>query len=155
METRNKNPFFAASICCGVFAILTISALVPSIFFGSFAIIFAILSKGKEPHFTKGNGMSLILGIASVTISLVCIFIPVYKYNTDSEYHATVNKEYQDIMGISLDDFIQLVDRVADGDQEAVEEYNKLQNKLFFRETATPSEFLFNNTNVSDTASDI
>jgi hypothetical protein len=101
-------------------AIFGIAAIFSTLFFpiimplalGSIAIVLAILSKGKQPSFTKGAKRAFITGIVAICLNLSMLVITIcglYVFYTNPSARASINHMSEQIYGYSLDDMLQQI----------------------------------------------
>ena len=101
------NIFSVLSFIFGMMAVFSISTLIFSIGLGALAVIFATLSKGYEKRLNPVSRNGFILGLSSLIISLVICFSAVYLYTNNQEYHDKFNQLYEQLYGVSFDEYSQ------------------------------------------------
>lgn len=128
MEQRNNtNTFATISLIFGILAFLSLLTVVLPYVFGSLAIIFAILSKGSSLKMDS-------LAKTAVTISLCGILLitalagnTVYRLNTDEEYRANISAEFEKIYGMSLEEYMEMLERTYQTGEVPEEWYEQLE----------------------------
>lgn len=122
----NKTFEIAAFVFGGI-AILSVTTMFISIFAGSLAVIFAILSKGSNTKMPAKGKVGFLIGIFSIIASFVLIAGTIYLVFFNQEYRNVINKEYEAVYGITFDEYLDIMKAVATG--EADEE---MLNKIPF-----------------------
>jgi uncharacterized membrane protein YgcG len=62
------NAMTAASVVCGVLALVTCYLIFTAFLFGSLAVLFAVLAKGKNRRITRSARIGQVLGIISIAV---------------------------------------------------------------------------------------
>ncbi len=105
--------FATASLVFGILALLstfTMTVALP-VFFGSMAVILGILSRGKQTIWPNNALAGVIVGVCTVVINIALGVGSVYLFfsNTDlqAQYWDMVNESYEQITGMTLDEFLE------------------------------------------------
>ena len=101
------NIFSVLSFVFGIIAVFSISTLIFSIGLGSLAVIFAVISKGYEKRLNPVSRNGFILGLSSLLVSLLICISSVYLYTCNQEYHDRFNQLYEQLYGMSLEEYTQ------------------------------------------------
>lgn len=104
--TSNMNSFAKASLLLAFVSIMLANTIVFPVMFGSLSIIFAVLSKESEKQMSKPMVATVALSSISMVIAVAYLGYGVYMYKNDPEFRANINQQYQDIYGVSLDEYL-------------------------------------------------
>lgn len=80
-----------------------------SVFPGVFAIIFAILAKGRSEQFTGNNKFSVAMGVFGIIVGISTTIYYIYLILTDPSYMQQLNDLYLQLYGISFEDMLEEV----------------------------------------------
>lgn len=100
------NIFTIFASICGLLAVLSATTVFFGLFFGSLAVIFAILAKGRRTKMDRISRNAFIFGILAIVTSIVVVISTAYLYLHDKEYHDSVNGVYEKIYGEDVDAFM-------------------------------------------------
>lgn len=107
IKSVKLNIFSLLAFIFGIIAVFSISTLIFSIGSGALAVIFATISKGYEKRLNPVSRNGFILGIASIIISLFICISAIYLYTNNQEYHDSFNQLYEQLYGISFEEYTQ------------------------------------------------
>ena len=109
INSYSIRSFATAALICGLLSIFTFFTGLLPIFFGSLAIVFAVLSRREDRPFPSASwwGMAaafigLFMGLLITYYAVVNIVIPMM---TDPEFYQEMKTLYQNTYGINLDDY--------------------------------------------------
>lgn len=98
------NSFLAASATCALFAFLTECFLPLSMVFASLAILFAVLSKGKQLKMHSFAKMSVGLAIFSMVFSASILAFSIWTVFTVPSERERFNQTYKQMYGTTFDE---------------------------------------------------
>lgn len=124
MNVTKNNTFFILAIICTAMAVFSLTTAIFPIFFGSLAIIFAVLSKGNDLRMNRITKYTVIVSILSIIGSFALVGGTAYLLVTNEEYRVEVSKAYEEIYGISLEEYTQMIKQAWETG-ELPEEYLK------------------------------
>ncbi|MDE6686393.1 MAG: hypothetical protein K2K17_03665 [Lachnospiraceae bacterium] len=111
MEARN-NTFTILSLIFGILTFLTLLSVIFPFFFGSLSIIFAILSKGSSLKMNSLAKTAVALSLSGIILITALAGGTTYRLMTDEEYRAAVSTEFERINGITLEEYMDLLEEV-------------------------------------------
>ncbi len=94
-----------------IFSTLFLPIVLP-LALGSIAVVLAILSKGKEPSFTKGARRAFATGILAIVLNLSILAATccgLYIFFTNPSARSEINRLSEQIYGASFDDMLQQI----------------------------------------------
>lgn len=109
MEERN-NTFAILSLIFGILTFLTLLTVIFPFFFGSLSIIFAILSKGSSLKMNSLAKSAVTLSLSGIILITALTGGTMYRLMTDEEYRAAVSAEFERINGITLEEYMDLLE---------------------------------------------
>ncbi|HPF29770.1 MAG TPA: hypothetical protein PLZ77_06665 [Lachnospiraceae bacterium] len=101
--------FSMLALLFGVISLITITTVIFPIFFGSLAVIFAVLSKTEDCKMSSPAKIGSIASLASIVIAILMMVTVLYLINNDTEYHDQFNNYFQQIYGITFDEYWHLM----------------------------------------------
>lgn len=101
------NVFLAASATCALFAFLTECFLPISMVFASLAILFAVLSKGKQLKMHSYAKMSVGIAIFSMVFGVSILAFSIWTVFTVPDERERFNQTYEQMYGITFDEALQ------------------------------------------------
>ncbi|MBD5541487.1 MAG: hypothetical protein HDR00_09930 [Lachnospiraceae bacterium] len=101
------NSFLAASATCALFAFLTECFLPLSMIFASLAILFAVLSKGKQLKMHSFAKMSVGIAIFSMVFSVSILAFSIWTVFTVPGERERFNQTYKQMYGITFDEALE------------------------------------------------
>ena len=105
-QVRKTNGMELAALIMSALAVLTIVTGVGPVFFGGMAVLFAILSKGREKKF-KGAAMpSIIVSVLSIGAGIVLLISALYTVQNDPKMRATLDQSFEQMYGVDYDGFV-------------------------------------------------
>ncbi|MDE6744693.1 MAG: hypothetical protein K2J95_12505 [Lachnospiraceae bacterium] len=111
MEERN-NTFTILSLIFGILTFLTLLSVIFPFFFGSLSIIFAVLSKGSSLKMNSLAKTAVALSLSGIILITALVGGTTYRLMTDEEYRAAVSAEFERINGITLEEYMDLLEEV-------------------------------------------
>lgn len=102
------NGFGMASILLSTIALFSVTTIVIPLVAGSLAIIFAILSKGRELQMTRPIQRSFVISIVSIVCAVAIIIGITYMFFYNPEYHDYLNQSFMEIYGMSIEEYLGL-----------------------------------------------
>lgn len=109
MEERN-NTFAILSLIFGILTFLTLFTVIFPFFFGSLSIIFAVLSKGSSLRMNSLAKSAVTLSLSGIILITALTGGTMYRLMTDEEYRAAVSAEFERINGITLEEYMDLLE---------------------------------------------
>lgn len=109
MEER-KNTFAILSLMFGILTFLTLFTVIFPFFFGSLSIIFAVLSKGSSLKMNSLAKSAVTLSLSGIILITALTGGTMYRLMTDEEYRAAVSAEFERINGITLEEYMDLLE---------------------------------------------
>ncbi len=107
------NGFSVAAIILAGVSILTFMTIIIPIFTGSLAVLFAILSKGKDLKMNRIAKRAAIFGAAAACGAVLSFGVNYYKIMTDpdlrEQYQTELNSTFERMYGISYDEMMQQI----------------------------------------------
>lgn len=101
------NSFLAASVTCALFAFLTECFLPLSMVFASLAILFAVLSKGKQLKMHSFAKTSVGIAIFSMVFSVSILAYSIWIVFTVPSERERFNQTYEQMYGITFDEALE------------------------------------------------
>ncbi len=102
---RQRNGMTGAAVLMAVLAVFSFVTVVGPMFFGSLAVIFAILSKGGKPRMQGSALGSSIVGGGGALLSLVLTVMLVWRFTTDPNMKKELDNAFQMMYGVDYDGF--------------------------------------------------
>ena len=102
---RQSNGMMAAALVMAGAAVISILSCVGPLFFGSLAILFAILSKGKEPKMKPSAIGSIVLSLLSIFAGAALLFMTIRAVQTDPAARAQLDGAFEMMYGVDYDEF--------------------------------------------------
>jgi hypothetical protein len=93
------------ALILAVFAMLTLMTGIFPIFFGSLALLFAILGKGNNLRMDAGGKITTTLATICIVLGIVVTAVNIYAIKHDPEAKAAVNNTFQQIYGVDFDTY--------------------------------------------------
>lgn len=103
---NNANTFSKFSIVLGVCSLILASSVMFGVVTGGMAIIFAVLSKGKELKMEKTSKIGMYVGLVGMLASIAVAANTVYMYKTDARYRKEINDEFEKAYGKTINEYI-------------------------------------------------
>lgn len=100
----SRNSFLMASLICSVLSLMSSCFIIGSMFFAAMAIVFAVLSKGKELKMHIIGKSSVFIAVASLVFSLFLTTISVYSVMSDPVTRQEFYQQYEDMTGTSFEE---------------------------------------------------
>ncbi len=105
-QVRKTNGMEIAALFMAVLSVLTIVTGIGPVFFGSMALIFAILSKGRDKKF-KGTALpSIIVSVISVVAGIVFTITALYTIQNDPNMRTALDKNFESMYGVDYEGFV-------------------------------------------------
>lgn len=111
MEQRN-NTFTILSLIFGILTFLSLPTVIFPFFFGSLAIIFAILSKGSSFKMDSMAKTAVTLSLSGILLVTALTGTTAYRLITDEEYRAEVSAEFERVNGMTLEEYTEMIDEI-------------------------------------------
>lgn len=128
MEQRNNtNTFAAISLIFGILTFLSLLTVVLPYVFGSLAIIFAILSKGSSLKMDSLAKTAVTISLSGILLITAFAGNTVYRLNTDEEYRANISAEFEKIYGMSLEEYMEMLEETYRTGEVPEEWYEQLE----------------------------
>jgi predicted membrane protein len=103
-EQISSNGFLIASVICSILSLMSCCIIFGSMIFAAMAIVFAILSKGKELKMHWMGKLSIFIAIASLVLSTILTAVSIYSVMSDPEMRQEFYQQYEQMTGISFED---------------------------------------------------
>lgn len=128
MEQRNNTNIFATiSLIFGILTFLSLLTVVLPYVFGSLAIIFAILSKGSSLKMDSLAKTAVTISLSGILLITAFAGNTVYRLNTDEEYRANISAEFEKIYGMSLEEYMEMLEETYRTGEVPEEWYEQLE----------------------------
>lgn len=101
---QGANSFLAASATCALFAFLSECFLPLSMVFASLAILFAVLSKGKQLKMHSFAKMSVGIAVFSLVFGASILAFSIWTVFTVPEERERFNQTYEKVYGVTFDE---------------------------------------------------
>ena len=108
-EPPQKNAMATASMIMGILTIVTTimcTVYIPFITCG-LAILFAILSKGKNRNMSGSAVTGTATGIGGLILNILLIVMVWYMYTNVPDVHNQANEMFEQRYGVSIDEFFE------------------------------------------------
>lgn len=105
VPARNNN-FVLLSLVMGILSIVTCAIVIPSFVFGGLAILFALLSRGKDVKFPSGSRAGIVTGTLGIIFATCLGVFSIYTVMTNPEYHQLLNDTSKQMYGITFDEML-------------------------------------------------
>lgn len=100
----SRNSFLMASLICAVLSLMTSCFILGTMFFGALAILFAVLSKGKEMKMNLVGKSCVFIAVCSLAFSLLLTAVSVYGVMSDPKARQEFYDQYEQMTGTSFED---------------------------------------------------
>ena len=120
------NSMTVLALIFAVIAALTILTGIFPVFFGSLAILFAILSKGSNLKMDASGKISTTIATLSIVLGIVITGVTMYKVTYDPEMKNMVNDAFEQVYGVSFDEYMEQMQRFYENPNEPPEFLNNL-----------------------------
>ncbi len=100
------NLFTIAALICTMLAFLMVLTGLMPIFFGSFAIIFAVLSKGKEMKMNRLARSAVSGSIISILLGIVLTVAAVYTIISDPKAREIYDQTFEQNTGMTIEEYL-------------------------------------------------
>ena len=108
----NANSFLLVSAVCTMLAFITECSLPICMVFVSLAILFAVLSKGKQLKMHSFAKLSIGISIFSLVFSLSVTFLSFYSVLTDPAKREAFNQIYEEMYGVTFDEALDEIQQL-------------------------------------------
>lgn len=108
----NANSFLMASFICTMLAFITECSLPICMVFASLAVLFAVLSKGKQLKMHSFAKMSIGISVFSLVLSFTVTFSAFYSVLTDPAKRESFNQIYEEMYGITFDEALDEIQQL-------------------------------------------
>ncbi len=115
------NSMTVLALIFAVIAALTILTGLFPVFFGSLAILFAILSKGSNLKMDSSGKISITIATLSMILGIVLTGVTMYKVTYDPEMKNMVNDAFEQVYGVSFDEYMEQMQRFYENPNEPPE----------------------------------
>ena len=99
------NSMSVVSLILAIVAALSILTGIFPIFFGSLAILFAILGKGNNIRMDKGGRITTAIATVSVIAGLIVTGSTIYEIKYDPEARKALNTTFEQMYGVTFDEY--------------------------------------------------
>jgi hypothetical protein len=100
----SRNGFLIASVICSFLSLMSCCFIFGSMICAAMAIVFAILSKGKELKMHWMGKVSIGIATASLVLSTILTTLSVYSVMSDPEMRQEFYQQYEQMTGVSFED---------------------------------------------------
>ncbi len=111
MEQQN-NTFTILSMIFGILTFISFPTVIFPYFFGSLAIIFAILSKGSSFKMTSLAKTAVTLSVSGIILITALAGVTTYQLFTNEEYFAEVSAEFEKVNGMTLEEYTNMLEEI-------------------------------------------
>lgn len=105
VPARNNN-FVLLSLIMGILSLCTCALIIPPFIFGGLAILFALLSRGKDTNFPKQSLAGIATGALGLILAVCLGAFSIYTLMTNPEYHQLLNDTSKQMYGITFDEIL-------------------------------------------------
>lgn len=96
----------------GILTVFSFQTVIFPYFFGSLAIIFAILSKGSSFKMTSLAKTAVTLSVSGIILITAFVGFKIYKFYTDEEYFAESNAAFEKVYGMTFEEYTNMLEEV-------------------------------------------
>lgn len=96
----------------GIFTFISFQTMIFPYFFGSLAIIFAILSKGSSFKMTSLAKTAVTLSVSGIILITAFAGVKTYKFYTDEEYFAEANANFEKAYGMTWEEYTNMLEEI-------------------------------------------
>lgn len=100
----SRNSFLMASLICAVLSLMSSCFILGTMLFGALAILFAVLSKGKETKMNLMGKSCVFIAVCSLAFSLLLTAVSVYGIMSDPSARQEFYDQYEQMTGTSFED---------------------------------------------------
>lgn len=100
----SRNSFLMASLICAILSLMSSCFILGTMFFSALAILFAVLSKGKELKMHIMGKSCVFVAACSLAFSLLLTTISVYSVMSDPQTRQEFYDQYEQMTGTSFED---------------------------------------------------
>ncbi len=100
----SRNSFLMASLICAVLSLMSICFIMGPMLFSAMAILFAVLSKGKELKMHIIGKSCVFIAVCSLAFSLLLTTVSVYSVMSDPKSRQEFYDQYEQMTGSSFED---------------------------------------------------
>lgn len=132
-SSKTSSTFAIVSLVLGMIGLFSITTVVTPLICGSLAVIFAILSKGSDTRFSPRGRTGFTVGLVSSIGSIAFVCITMYLVIFNQNYRDYMNKQYEERLGITFDEYVDVLKDALDGElsEDALDKINSsLDNNL-------------------------
>lgn len=128
-KTEPPNTFAKAAMILGGISLVSVFTftIIPAVIFGALALILALLSRGKSLKFHSKAKSAIILASLAFVVNIAFIGGTFSMIFGDNPYHDQLNATYEELIGMSYDEFLE---GAMDGSIDA-EELNEIYEQIF------------------------
>jgi len=105
----SRNSFLMASLICAVLSLMSICFIMGPMLLGAMAILFAVLSKGKELKMHIIGKSCIFIAVFSLAFSLLLTTVSVYSVMSDPKSRQEFYEQYEQMTGSSFEDDLNLI----------------------------------------------
>ena len=103
---RRANNMLVMALIFAILSVMTVLTGILPVFFGSLAILFAILSKGNRLRMDSGALISSIIAGISIIAGLTLTGITCYGFTHDPEMKKMFNQTFKQMYGMDFDTYM-------------------------------------------------
>lgn len=105
----SRNSFLMASLICAILSLMSSCFILGSMFFGALAILFAVLSKGKEMKINMIGKSCIFVAVCSLAFSMLLTAVSVYSVMSDPKARQEFYDQYEQMTGTSFEDALNQI----------------------------------------------
>ena len=120
------NSMTVLALILAIIAALTILTGIFPIFFGSLAILFAILAKGSNLKMDNSGKISTAIATLSIVLGLVITGVTMYEITYDPEMKNVFNATFEQMYGVSFDEYMEQMQQFYENPDQPPEFLNNM-----------------------------
>ena len=120
------NSMAVLALILAIIAALTILTGIFPIFFGSLAILFAILAKGNNLKMDTSGKISTAIATLSIVLGLVITGVTMYEITYDPEMKNVFNATFEQMYGVSFDEYMEQMQQFYENPDQPPEFLNNM-----------------------------
>lgn len=123
------NSMTILALIFAIIAALTILTGIIPIFFGSLAILFAVLSKGSNLKMDSSGKISTAIATVSMILGITITGVTMYEMTYDPEMKSMMNDTFEQMYGVSFDEYMEQMQQFYENPDQPPEFLNNLPQR--------------------------
>lgn len=124
---QRSNTFSTLALIFGGLTFFFFGTVIFPFFFGSLAIIFAILSKGSSFKMNPPAKIAVALSLSGMLLVTAYTGSTAYRLITDEEYRNEISAEFERINGITLEEYVDMLEETYKTGEIPEEWYEQME----------------------------